>query len=96
MEEGSGEVIAFSTGLAFEDKEATPQTSHTLVIPGGGPGIFKKPHPLGAKEVVVEGPETLASVVAAVSPAHQVLDDQADVNEADSVVRGQVPLSGTN
>lgn len=31
-------------------------------------------HPFGAKQIVVEGPETLAGVVAAVSPAHQVLN----------------------
>lgn len=43
---------------------------------------------------MVERPEALAGVVAAISSAHQVLDHQADVDEADSVVGGQVPLSG--
>lgn len=51
-------------------------------------------HPFGAKQIVVEGPEALARVVAAVSPAHQVLNHQANVYEADSVVRGQVSLLG--
>lgn len=51
-----------------------------------------KPHPLGAEEVVVERPEALARVVAPISTSHQVLDHQADVDQADSVVRGQVPL----
>lgn len=50
----------------------------------------------GAKEVVVERPEALARVVAAISAAHQVLNHQADVDQADSVVRGQVTLLGKN
>lgn len=45
---------------------------------------------------MVECPEALAGVVAAISPSHQVFDHQADVNQADSVVWGQVPLSGKN
>lgn len=55
--------------------------------------ILCQSHPLGAEKIVVEGPEALASVVAAVGTTHQVLDHQTNVNEADSVVRGQVPLA---
>lgn len=52
-------------------------------------------HPFGAKQIVVQGPEALACIVAAISPAHQVLNHQANVYEADSVVRGQVSLLWT-
>ena len=45
---------------------------------------------------MIERPEALARVVAAISASHQVLDHQADVDQADSVVWGQVPLSGKN
>lgn len=45
---------------------------------------------------MVERPEALARVVAAISAAHQVLNHQADVDQADSVVRGQVTLLGKN
>lgn len=43
---------------------------------------------------MVEGSEALACVVAAIGAAHQILDDQADINQADSVVGRQVPLTG--
>lgn len=45
---------------------------------------------------MVERPEALARVVAAISPSHQVLDHQANIDQADSVVWGQVPLPGKN
>ena len=43
---------------------------------------------------MVERPEPLPGVVAAVGSAHQVLDDQSDVDEADAVVWRQVALHG--
>ena len=49
-------------------------------------------HSFGPKEVVVQRPEPLPGVVASVRSAHQVLDDQSDVDQADSVIRGQVTL----
>lgn len=49
-------------------------------------------YPLWSEEVVVQSPESLPGVVTPVSSAHQVLNDQPDVDEADAVVRGQVSL----
>lgn len=49
-------------------------------------------YPLGSKQVVVKGPEALAGVVAAVGPAHQVLQHQPDVDEADMVIWWHVAL----
>ena len=40
-------------------------------------------HSFGPEEVVVQRPESLPGVVASVRSAHQVLDDQSDVDEAD-------------
>lgn len=49
-------------------------------------------YPLGSKQVVVEGAEALAGVVAAVGPAHEVLQHQPNVYEADVVVWWHVAL----
>lgn len=49
-------------------------------------------HPLGSKQVVVEGSEPLPGVVTAIRSAHEVFNDQSDVDEADAVVRRQVSL----
>lgn len=49
-------------------------------------------YPLGSKQVVVEGPEALARVVAAVGATHEVLQYEPDVYEADVVVRRKVAL----
>ena len=47
---------------------------------------------LGAEEVVVERSEPLPGVVAAVGSAHEVLDDQSDVDQTDAVVWWEVTL----
>lgn len=49
-------------------------------------------YPLGSEQVVVEGAEALPGVVAAVGPAHEVLQHQPDVYEADVVVGWHVAL----
>lgn len=91
-----GGAIAFiSSHHPLREKEATPWIGSTLVHPGvQEPEFAHKPHPLGAEEIVVECPEALARVVAAISSAHQVFYHQANVDQADSVVRRQVPLLG--
>lgn len=92
-----GEAVAFSSDLPLREKGAnTLNLSHSIPPRSPGNAICCKPHPFGAKEIVVERPEALARVVATISAAHQVLDHQADVNQADPVVWGQVPLSGKN
>lgn len=90
-----GGVIAFSSHLPLREKEATLCMDSTGVHPGiQEPEFACKPHPLGAKEIMVECPEALARVVAAISSTHQVFYHQANVDQADSVVRWQVPLLG--
>lgn len=92
-----GGAIAFSSHLPLREKEAISWISSTLIHPGvQEPEFARKPHPLGAEEIVVERPEALACVVAAISSAHQVFYHQADVDQADSVVRRQVSLWGKN
>jgi hypothetical protein len=49
-------------------------------------------YPLGSKQVVVKGPESLPSVVAAVGSSHEVLQHQSYVYEADVVIRRKVAL----
>lgn len=41
---------------------------------------------------MVQGSEPLPGVVAAISSAHQVFNDQSNVDEANAIVRGQVSL----
>lgn len=53
------------------------------------------PYPLGSKQVVIQRSEPLPGVVAPVRAAHEVFDDQADVDEADAIVGGQVSLKKT-
>lgn len=43
-------------------------------------------------EIVVDDSEAFPGVVAPVSPAHQVLDNQADINQSDLIVWRQVTL----
>lgn len=43
-------------------------------------------------EIVVNDSEAFPCVVASVSPAHQVLDNQADINQSDLIVWRQVTL----
>lgn len=53
---------------------------------------MKPTHSLGAEEIVVKGSKPFPGVIATVGSAHQVLNDQADVNQTDSVVRREVAL----
>lgn len=92
MEKEERCTFCFSTRFPLESRGYTLNLSF-LVFPKQ-PKKKPEAHPFGAKEIVVEGPKALARVVAAVSPAHQVLDHQANVYQADSVVRGQVSLLG--
>ena len=55
-------------------------------------GLRRSTYSLGSEQIVVQSSEPLPGVVAAVSSAHQVFDHQADVDETDAVVRGQVSL----
>lgn len=41
---------------------------------------------------MVQSSESLPGVVTPIRPAHEVFNDQSDVNEADAVIRGQVSL----
>lgn len=49
-------------------------------------------YPLGSKQVMVQGSEPFPGIVTAISPAHEVFDDQSNVDEANAIVRGQVSL----
>lgn len=49
-------------------------------------------HPLRSKQVVVQCSESLPGVVTPVCPAHEVFNDQSNINEADAVVWGQISL----
>lgn len=53
-------------------------------------------HSLEAVQVVVQSPEALPCVVAAISPAHQKLQYQANVDQCDLVIWGEVPLQHKN
>ena len=59
------------------------------------PGLELFTYPLGSKQVVVQGSEPLPGIVTAISPAHEVFDDQSNVDEAYAIVRGQVSLKKT-
>lgn len=52
-------------------------------------------YPLGSKQVVVQGSEPLPGIVAAISSAHEVFNDQSNVDEANTIVGGQVSLEKT-
>lgn len=41
---------------------------------------------------MVQGSEPLPGIVTAIGPAHEVFDDQSDVDEANAIVGGQVSL----
>lgn len=49
-------------------------------------------HPLGSKQVMVQRPESLPGVVTPICPAHEVFNNQSNVDEADAIVRRQVSL----
>lgn len=49
-------------------------------------------HPIVAMEIVVNDSEAFPGVVAPVSPAHQVLNNQADINQSDLIVWRQMTL----
>ena len=49
-------------------------------------------HPAVALEIVVNHSKAFPGVVAPVSPAHQVLDNQAHVNQSNLIVWGQMTL----
>lgn len=53
-------------------------------------------HSLEAVQVVVQSPEALPCVVAAISPAHQKLQYQANIDQCDLVIWGEVPLQHKN
>lgn len=50
-------------------------------------------YPLGSKKVVIERPKSLPCIIAAIGSAHEVFDDQSDVNQADAVIRRKVTLN---
>lgn len=56
----------------------------------GGPKF--PTHPTVAMEIVVNDPEAFPGVVAPVSPAHQVLNNQTHINQSDLIVWMQVTL----
>lgn len=45
-------------------------------------------YPLRSKQVVVQGSEPLSGIVAAISSAHEVFNDQSNVDEANTIVGG--------
>lgn len=49
-------------------------------------------HPIVAMEIVVNDSEAFPGVVAPVSPAHQVLNNQAHINQSDLIVWRQMTL----
>lgn len=49
-------------------------------------------YPLRSKQVVVKGPKALPGIIAAVCPAHEILQHKPYVDEADVVIRWQVAL----
>lgn len=51
-----------------------------------------KTHPIVAMEIVVNDSKAFPGVVAPVSPAHQVLNYQAHINQSDLVVWMQMTL----
>ena len=53
-----------------------------------------KTHPIAAVEIVVNNSEAFPGVVAPVSPAHQVLNNQAHINQSDLIVWRQMTLQG--
>lgn len=44
---------------------------------------------------MVQGSEPFPGIVTAISPAHEVFDDQSNVDEANAIVGGQVSLTKT-
>lgn len=74
-----------------------PKDSHPYLAPWNTfwdtSGITTvRTYPIAAMEIVVNDSEAFPGVVAPVSPAHQVLDNQADINQSDLIVWRQVTL----
>lgn len=63
-----------------------------VTVGGTGHCMSAEIYPLRAKQVVVESPEAFPGVVAAVGTAHEVLQHQSYINEADVVIRWKVAL----
>lgn len=49
-------------------------------------------HPTISKKIVVNDSKAFPGVVAPVSPAHQVLNNQANVNQSDFIIWRQMAL----
>lgn len=48
-------------------------------------------------EIVVDDAEAFPGVIAPIGPSHQVLNNEADINQSDLIVWGQMTLwDGTN
>lgn len=57
------------------------------------PGSSKvQTHPIVAMKIVVNDSEAFPGVVAPVSPAHQVLNNQSNINQSDLIVWRQMTL----